>query len=203
MLATGLVILLVGWSLPWIAGRGLATTYGAFDLAEWISLVPGIRYGEQPMLIPGLLRAPLMLLAIALGLLPRLRFSRLWWLCLAGIVLLSTGLLPPLEFFIRSDWRGDVNYGQMAAFAGIALGGGLIGLVGLPKPVRLIAWVGLGIALLGCGVLGQQMATQALTQYALKQQASYGLWVYLTGLTLFWIGGALMKTKTGNKNRGR
>src|SRR5690606_21686072 len=64
---------LIAYCLPWTMGRGASSSLTAYDLAEWSSLVPGVRYGAQPMVLPGLLRAQLIFMAAIVALLPARR----------------------------------------------------------------------------------------------------------------------------------
>lgn len=115
------VLALAAYCAPWLASTGASLSLNGYDLAEWSSLIPGVRYGAQPMLIPGLLRAPLLLAAGMVALLPTRRGSPFWWLCGAAGLALVIALLPPFEYFLQESWRGDVNYGQQVTFALLAL----------------------------------------------------------------------------------
>ena len=66
-----LILLLISWigtylPLTWWRG-GAAFSANLFDLAEWIGLIPRVRYGEPSLLIPGILRMIPALIAIALS----------------------------------------------------------------------------------------------------------------------------------------
>lgn len=108
---------IVGYCIAWIRGYGAGLSLTGYDLAEWVSLIPGVRYGENPMLTPGLLRVQLMLMAMLVALVPARRWSVIWWICAGAALAFTVAQLPPFEYFIRSDWRDDVNYGQQATLS--------------------------------------------------------------------------------------
>src|SRR5688572_2499657 len=112
---------LAAYCAPWLASSGASLSLNGYDLAEWSSLVPGVRYGAQPMVVTGLLRAQLIFAAAIVALLPTRRGSWLWWICGAAAVALAVALLPPFEYFLEESWRVDVNYGQQVTFALLAL----------------------------------------------------------------------------------
>jgi hypothetical protein len=116
-----LVLAVAAYCAPWLASNGASLSLNGYDLAEWSSLVPGVRYGAQPMVVPGLLRAQLIFAAAIVALLPTRRGSWLWWICGAGALALVVALLPPFEYFLEESWRTDVNYGQQVTLALLAL----------------------------------------------------------------------------------
>jgi hypothetical protein len=119
--AVFLVLALAAYCAPWLASNGASLSLNGYDLAEWSSLVPGVRYGAQPMVVPGLLRAQLIFAAAIVALLPTRRGSWLWWICGAGALALVVAILPPFEYFLEESWRTDVNYGQQVTLALLAL----------------------------------------------------------------------------------
>lgn len=109
------------YCVPWIQSSGASLSLTGYDLAEWTSLVPGIRYGEQPMLVPGLLRSQLLFLTVAITLLPSRRRSVFWWFCGLIALFLVIAQLPPIEYFLDQGWQLDVNYGQQTTLAILSL----------------------------------------------------------------------------------
>jgi len=142
----------VFYTLPWSTHSTSSLTFGAYDLAEWSSLHPAVRFVEPILQTPLLLRLPAALLLMAFALnVPSSRFSRAWWIAFAVVIVGAIALMPPLEFFSATD---DPNYRQQALVATVALLGGLVGLSGtfarvaLPL-VILISGATLAIALIG------------------------------------------------------
>ncbi len=119
----GLLLAWIGCYLPWVAATGAALSSNSYDLAEWMSLYPGVRGGN--LLIPLLLRAVSGLLAVQLALTSTSIPSRSFpWLIRVLALLIGIGLLPPLDFF-RGQF-GDPNYRQqfliaLLTCAGVAL----------------------------------------------------------------------------------
>lgn len=161
-----LITLIVAWlatylPLTWWKG-GAAFSANVHDLAEWISLIPSVRYGASSLLIPGLLRVIPGLLAIALAVeasrLPD-KNTRLRWLVRSVAILVCVGLMPPFEFF-RGN-LGDVNYRQQALIAVLT---GLAVLVMIIRPIRLVGVVALLLTAICSvvGVLGSQRELSSL-----------------------------------------
>jgi hypothetical protein len=141
----------VGYFLPWLVGGGTSLTFGAYDLAEWVSL----RLPARPLEIVLLLRAIPVLLAILIGLLAsnQRRWSAAWWASLFAILLIAIGLLPPFEFFLDSSQRGDVNYSQQFRLAGAALIFSLFALSGILRRFYAAALI-VGVMLIGITIIG-------------------------------------------------
>jgi len=132
------------YTLPWITHSTSSLTFGAYDLAEWSSLHPAVRFVEPILQTPLLLRLPAALLLVAFALsVPASRFSRAWWIAFAVVIVGAIALLPPLEFFSATD---DPNYRQQALIAVIALLGGFVSLSGI------FARVNFPLVILLCGV---------------------------------------------------
>lgn len=112
--------------LPWLVNPGVSLTLGGYDLAEWISL----RLPDRPMDTVQLIRLPPVLIAIMFALLYP-RFSRGWWFAAISVLVIAFALLPPFEFFLDANQRGDVNYSQQFSLALATLIGGLIALSGI------------------------------------------------------------------------
>jgi len=58
-----LILAFFAYLLPWLHNPGQALTLGSYDLAEWLSLHPGVRAQTPPMLASLLLRLHLVILA--------------------------------------------------------------------------------------------------------------------------------------------
>lgn len=187
----GLAIAAVGLTLPWTYNGSSALSFSAFDLAEWTTLVPEVRYGGNAMALPQNLRLLVVLLMFAMSLLPNRRFSMGWFACaligLAGFV----GLLPPFEYFIdpRTGFRGDSNYNQLMTLALIGLGAVILGLSGLLWRFKRIV---IPLLVVGMVLLALSSATESLSYLNryVPAQTGIGVGVFcsgllLTGLTLF------------------
>lgn len=119
---------------PWSSHTATSLTFGAYDLAEWTSLHPSVRFVEPVLQTTLSLRLPPVLLIIVFALAGGVpRFSWMWWFSLAVVLVGALALMPPLEFFAATD---DPNYRQQALLTVMALSGGLIALSGLVMRVR-------------------------------------------------------------------
>lgn len=131
-----LLILLaaLGYYLPWVWHPTAGLSPGAYDLAEWTTLAPSIRFGT-PSLLPSLfLRGALGLLAILAVLLAATIASvALKWISRGLGVLFAVTLLPPLDFFTGA-WT-DPNYQQQIMIA-----------LGTLAVISVIIWQGHRIA---------------------------------------------------------
>lgn len=111
----GLILLWSGYFGPWVLGGSAALTMNAYDLAEWVTFLPGVRDGS---LLFGRLHllGPLALTLLLTGRLAwTLAGGRRW----AGIAIALLGgllLLPGYPFILY--WRDDVEVqAQLALFA--------------------------------------------------------------------------------------
>lgn len=128
------VLMLIGYNLPWIVNPGNGLTLNGYDLAEWVSLHPVVR--AQPLLYTSLLlRLPLALVTLLIALhAPKPRFGTQWMFHAAACFLLVAAQLPPLDFITRPN---DPNYQQQFILAVGGFLGSLIGLSGLVAQYRL------------------------------------------------------------------
>ncbi len=170
----------------------------AFDLAEWTTLVPEVRYGGNAMALPQQLRLLLVLLVFAVSLLPNRRFSWGWVACgvvaLAGVV----ALLPPFEYFIDpgTGFRADVNYNQLMTLALIALGAAVLGLSGLLWRFRRIIFL---LLVGGAIILALNSSSEALgyfNRYA-SAQMGIGVAVFCLGMGLAGVIYLVWESKEG------
>jgi len=180
--AAFLVMALAAYCAPWLASSGASLSLNGYDLAEWSSLVPGVRYGAQPMVIPGLLRAQLVFAAMIAALLPTRRGSWLWWICGAGALALAIALLPPFEYFLEESWRADVNYGQQVTFALLALfNAGVCWVMprGMPRRISLIVVAAAGVI---TALAGVSQAVGLAAGYSVPATVGMGVVGYVAAL---------------------
>lgn len=106
-----IILLVVSYCLPWISIPSAALGVGAYDLAEWLTLMPRIYTGD-PFLLPALLmRLVLACIGLTAGVVSHrtndIRYKFVLWLVIIGIMVT---LLPPVSLF-RGNW-GNPNYLQ-------------------------------------------------------------------------------------------
>lgn len=186
-----LLLLLVGYALPWVVGAGAGLTFSGYDLAEWTSLHPAVRGVEPVLLTTLLLRLPLTCIALWIAF-----AAPSWWRWLTGaaVVLLALAQLPPFEFVTVA--RIDPNYRQQALLAGITLVVGLGGVFTSPRPGSWGRWVAVGAALMGAavGILGLIQALDLMRAFDIP--ASPGIGAVATPV-LFVVSAAI----TGRKQK--
>ncbi len=189
-------VMIACYVLPWVINPGVSLTLGGYDLGEWTSLHEAVRGEQSPLLTSFLLRLPLALVAVLVGMQPhhlapspkrgegekRLTSppnplsqgrggitSRI--LPVVAILLIAAALLPPLEIL---DYPNDPNYQQQALVAGIALVGGLLGVSGLVR--RVDTWLRVGIGVVGTGavIAGLSKACQLMQGFSLPVSMGLG-----------------------------
>jgi hypothetical protein len=128
-----LLAALAGYWSPWLTHPAVALRLSGFDLAEWVTFLPGVRDGSLPLTRLVFL-LPLACLALLLGLAaqasPRREGWRIWlpgslwawglWL-LAGVCALL--VLPPYEAFRNREYWPEYQtqfWAACAALAGVA-----------------------------------------------------------------------------------
>ncbi len=112
--ALGIALLWVGYFLPWVPHRAAALTMGAYDLGDWVTLLPQVQAGSLPV---GRLHF-LALLALAAALTAGRASAgraRRWLLLPAGLGALM--LLPgyPAIMWYRTDATVQALLGLLAA----------------------------------------------------------------------------------------
>ena len=175
--STGAVVALTAAALilyfvPWVDGGSASLTFGAYDLAEWTSLHPAVRFVEPGLVMTLLLRLVPALLVIGLSAWASLhRGSGLWWLAGLVVLIAAAGLLPPFEFIANT---GDPNYRQQFIVALVALIGGLVAWSGLLR--RHSRWITLGAAVgaLICAAVGLSQALTLFDGFRLDAAAGVG-----------------------------
>lgn len=163
---------LILYFVPWVDGGSASLTFGAYDLAEWTSLHPAVRFVEPALVMTLLLRLVPALLVIALVAWVSLhRGSGPWWLAGLVVLIAAAALLPPFEFIANT---GDPNYRQQFIVALIALIGGLAAWSGLPG--RHSRWITLAAAVgaLICAALGLSQALTLFDGFRIDVAASVG-----------------------------
>jgi hypothetical protein len=159
---------ITAYFLPWVVTPGMSLHLGAYDLAEWVSLI----LPQRPLTTVMLLRIPPLCLAmIAALLLGQVRFSWHWWIGLMIVVITSTALLPPFEFISQRD---DVNYRQQFLIAVSTLIVGLVCLTPLLDRVRGIAVPVVGVIAIGVSIAGLGQAQTFMQELALPIETGAG-----------------------------
>jgi hypothetical protein len=179
-----LALLLLGYALPWVMTPTVAGfTNSAYDLAEWVSIMPLAR-AESLLLTPLLLRIPLVCIAIVIAFSDESRSTL--WLRLLGLFILAIALLPPLEYFTIAT--GDANYQQsfLLSVAVLIVGGIAAVLVEkLNTRIVIILRVVVLLAALFTGGAGLANALPLLRSFGLDAQVGIGA----LGFTLVCITG--------------
>jgi len=168
-----LLLLLIAYALPWLVNPGVSLTPGGYDLAEWASIHPAVRFGNPPLITSLLLRFPLACIALLAALNTSVkRFSWRWWLKVVFVGLIAAALLPPFEFF--TIFRDDPNYQQQFLIALVVLLGGAVGVFGVVQRWR--QWLTIALALVGAGMslIGLLQAYQLMQQFRLPTQIGVG-----------------------------
>ncbi len=172
---------LAAYLLPWLNAPGTALSMGGYDLAEWTSLYPELRFAQPPLLVTLALRLPSALLIILLAMHHSdeyiTPFRLRWILMLLAVLITSIALLPPLEFISNTD---DPNYRQQFALAAATLALGTLSLFRLP--VLHTAWARLNLALLGLGISGIALAEAQRLLIGLSMPVAIGPGGIGTGL---------------------
>ncbi|MFQ3536006.1 MAG: hypothetical protein SNJ58_09015 [Aggregatilineales bacterium] len=185
LLNGALFIGLAGYYATWINNRAAALSANAVDLAEWVGIIPAVRYAEPPMSAPFALRIALVCLAWLFA----LRSAAAERLSLRiGLGVLSFGLAlslrPPIAFF-RGE-TADPNYQQLAALCLTALIGAiLISLFGRQNARRPVwLWLAPPLAVLGAvsALLGLHGALEPLARLQIPTPLGAGSFLYVLGV---------------------
>jgi hypothetical protein len=174
-----ILLAVLGYYLPWWAGRAAALSANAYDLAEYIT--PIARYANPPLLGTFELRTVFAGLALLLGL-HAAKFPTTRAIAGLGAALITLTLLPPPDFFIARQWD-DINYRQQFL---ITVGTALlfVAIWGLRKRSLMhgftLRWIALIVVILA--LAGEINALQIVG--SLKIDAPVGVGVALVGVSL-------------------
>ena len=182
ILLSSLIIIgvIAAYFLPWWNQGAAGLSLGAYYIAEWTSLVAGVRENAIPLLPSLLLRLAIACWVIIAALVISL-YSRL-----AAVVILLIGsiaLLPPLGAF--SMGLNDVNYQQQAFVALVVLM--FVGPVLIHTPLRIRLYMGIGLAILSAVMagVGAHYSTALMAQFSLYPPSGPGLFGFLAGTLIF------------------
>lgn len=185
-----LTIALIGYFLPWLITPAVGLQMGAYDLAEWTSLVPSVRQAS-PLLWPVLaLRLPLAIIGIVLS--TNISKNCLTWGMLFLILTVIT-LFPPLEFF--TIYRDDMNYRQQFAIAVCTVFIGIISILQQSQSKHTILTVVLCIAgSIACGI-GMIQAYRFMQDFKVPMSVGTGGFLTIIGLLSVAILGILKQSR--------
>lgn len=192
-------IILIAYILPWITVGSTSLTFGAFDLAEWVSLHPQVRFVEPALVTPLLLRLPPVILTITVGfVVGSQKWTRLWWFVAVGSGLIVIAMLPPLEFFSIS--RGDPNYQQLFALSVVTLIGSIVSLSGVAGRHAALLAIVLAFVGIAVSVAGVVQTFQVMSQLALPVAYGVGSIITSIGFSLMIAILVLNNTKSRSKS---
>jgi surface polysaccharide O-acyltransferase-like enzyme len=180
-LATAIILVAVTYLLPWWIHASTGLTFGAYDLAEWSSLIPAVRASSPPLLLPFLLRISLACwLLVAVFALLAASGQRL--LVMAFAVLMSIALLPPLEAI--AGGLVDPNYQQQFVVSLFLLLGSVVIVSG--AIARWQTWLVLALAITSglTGAAGAWGAFQSYQSFDLTVIVGPGLVLFLLGVVI-------------------
>lgn len=180
-----LISALIGYYVTWINNRAAALSANAFDLAEWIGIIPAVRYAEPPLSAPFALRTALVCLAWLFALRSALaqRIAERVVLGTIGLAL-AISLRPPIAFF-RGE-VGDPNYQQLAALCLVAVSGVLFisAAAWRVKARQWWLWLSPLLALIGVAsaALGLRAALEALARLKIPTPLGAGFFLFAIGV---------------------
>lgn len=194
---------LIGYYATWINNAAAALSANAFDLAEWVGIIPAVRYADPPMTAPFALRLALVMLAWLFALhsaTARRPFGR----AVLGMIslALAVSLRPPIAFF-RGE-TADPNYQQLALLCFVALFGvAFISVLGWRSMGRRWWWglIALPFGLSGIlsALVGLGGALEALGRLQIPTPLGAGGIVYGIGVGLYGVLSAWLALRARNK----
>ncbi|MCE7946651.1 MAG: hypothetical protein DYG88_04395 [Chloroflexi bacterium CFX4] len=194
---------LIGYYATWINNAAAALSANAFDLAEWVGIIPAVRYADPPMVAPFALRLALVMLAWLFAL-HSAAARRLFGRAVFGVIglALALSLRPPIAFF-RGE-TADPNYQQLALLCFVALlGVALISALGWGSMGRRWWWrlIALPLGLIGIlsALIGLSGALEGLGRLQIPTPLGAGGILYLIGITAYAALNALSALHTRNK----
>lgn len=198
-----LLTALIGYYATWINNAAAALSANAFDLAEWVGIIPAVRYADPPMGAPFALRLALVMLAWLFAL-HGAAAQRLSGRVIFGVIglALAVSLRPPIAFF-RGE-TADPNYQQLALLCLLALiGVALISAAGWRGMARRWWWLlmALPLALIGVGsaLVGLRGALEALSRLQIPTPLGAGGIVYGIGVGLYGVLSVWLALRARNK----
>lgn len=198
-LLLGLLLLaLLGIALPWAATSSAALQPNAYDLAEWLTLLPAIR-NNTPLMLPVLLiRTALLFVGILLLLLrstlPQRTGQLIVWGCVFGIFV---ALIPSIDFF-RGQYT-DPNYAQQF-YLWFAFTIAVTAIVALGNHRWLHNQILWGLMAIGGSIAalsGYVWGMQVLGLYEVGFRVGVGIVIYCVALITF--GAILLFSLVGSK----
>ncbi len=181
------ISLLIAYNLPWLTSPSTGLTFGAFDLAEWISLHPNI-VNMSPALLPTLLLRLIpvyLVILITIQISSKDLFSKRWWIVALFTIALAIALFPPLE--ILTGDSGNINYRQMMVVSVSTLVAGIVGLSG--KVYAWRGWISIMLSILGIvsSVLGFTSSLELYAQFYLPRNLGIGLILSIMGFFMMLV----------------
>lgn len=172
-----LVVAVVGYFIPWIITSAGGLQMGAYDLAEWSSLVPSVRQSAPFLWTSLALRLPLAIIGVLLSISIATTHRR--W---SSVVLIVTviALLPPIEFF--TIYRDDANYRQqfiIALFVLIVGGAGI-----LRRATNKRRWIIISLSILACVASGIGISQAYRLMQNFRLPISFGVGGVITTMSL-------------------
>jgi hypothetical protein len=113
-----IALALVAYTQTFLNTNNTALSLTAYDLAEWLSLLPSQRTDSIPLLASLLFRIHLVIVVVCLLTMRRYFAHGFSQIILGVAFLLVIAQLPPLEFLAN---RNDINYQQQFFLASISL----------------------------------------------------------------------------------
>ncbi len=205
--SAALLTALIGYYVTWVNHAAAALSANAFDLAEWVGIIPAVRYADPPMVAPFALRLALVMLAWLFAL-HGAAAQRLLGRVIFGVIglALAASLRPPIAFF-RGE-TADPNYQQLAGLCLLALiGVALISAAGWRGMAQRWWWqlMALPLVLIGAAsaLVGLSGALEALSRLQIPMPLGaggivYGISVGLYGALSVWLA-LRARNKTGRQ----
>ncbi|MFN8380227.1 MAG: hypothetical protein U0452_16325 [Anaerolineae bacterium] len=161
--------------MPWLTNPAAGLSLNPDDLAEWTSLAPSVLAQTPPLFTTFLLRTPLLIVALFIGL--AATRHRVWVTLL--ILVLAAAQLPPFEFLKDS---GNSNYRQQLLMAVLTAGLGMAVLFGIPRRFALTGAAIVSILGLAAALVGTMSALRDMQAFALPVHIGPGVVLYSVAL---------------------
>lgn len=186
-----LTIALIGYFLPWLITPTGGLQMGAYDLAEWSSLIPSVRQSAPFLWSVLALRVPLAIIGVIFSIITA-KNRRTW--AIAILLLTAIALLPPLEFF--TIYRDDVNYRQQFIIAVCTLFIGSVSILqqGQSK-LRLLIIILCTGGCIACGI-GMTQAYWFMQDFKLPVTIGLGGFMTIIGLLAIAMLGIIKQSRS-------